>query len=631
MTVVAQWECPTLDPSQLNQDPVQAEFFTDELVGHNLVREALQNALDERRPGSTAPVEVRFTIRSGDRALPAERAARYLAGLDRHLELCQTMYPDEIDQEQIDMAAGKVAMPYVLIEDFKTMGLCGDVTQIGDVQAGAGDRNNFYWFFRNDGRSGKRAEDAGSWGVGKTVFQELSQVNANFALTVRYDDQQRLLMGKTLLKTHQETRNGQLNRYAAYGYWAGPRGPREPYMPIEDTGVSDRFVSDFEVTRKSESGLSIIVPFPHESVTGDALIRGVLVSYFRPIVTQRLVVVVDDNGIERRLADADDLRRAVETIEMEGTEREQLGQLLNTAEDLETLPASETIRLSDPLISASTIPPEVVTRMRERFDSVRLLRVHVPQVVKKREQEPVTDGFDVVLKKDPGGRNRRPYYVRDQLSLSENGPRSSHPTSALVVVEQGPLAELLRSSENPSHSAWQSSKRERFRMWPNGADVVRHVNRSVNDLLHVLFGESNQKRPDALINFFFEERARQRRATKRRRKRSDGPPAPALVPFYKYEALTTGGLRVYGNQEADTELRPIRFRLAYDREDGNALQKHSPLDFDLASDIDITNVGATIKIERANELLIEPDRRDFEVQLNGFGVRRDLFVQARSL
>ena len=40
------------------------------------------------------------------------------------------MYPDEIDQEQIDMAAGKVAMPYVLIEDFKTMGLCGDVTQI---------------------------------------------------------------------------------------------------------------------------------------------------------------------------------------------------------------------------------------------------------------------------------------------------------------------------------------------------------------------------------------------------------------------------------------------------------------------------------------------------------------------
>ena len=192
------------------------------------------------------------------------------------------------------------------------------------MQAGAGDRNNFYWFFRNDGRSGKRAEDAGSWGVGKTVFQELSQVNANFALTVRYDDQQRLLMGKTLLKTHQETRNGHLKRYAAYGYWAGPREPDEPYMPIEDTGVLDRFVSDFEVTRKSESGLSIIVPFPHESVTGDALIRGVLVSYFRPIVTQKLVVVVDDNGNERRLADADDLRRAVETIEMEGAEREQL-------------------------------------------------------------------------------------------------------------------------------------------------------------------------------------------------------------------------------------------------------------------------------------------------------------------
>ena len=634
MVVAARWECPTLDPSQLNQDPVQAEFFTDTLVGHNLVREALQNALDERCPGSNEAVEVRFTIRSNDRALPSDRAAAYLEGLDSHLALCSKMYPDEIESKQLDMAAGKVPMPYLLIEDFNTRGLCGDITQITDVPVDGSDRNNFYWFFRNSGRSGKLAEDAGSWGVGKTVFQELSQVNANFALTIRYDDTRRLLMGQTLLKTHQKPKGNPPQRYAAYGYWTGAREPGKPYMPVDDPGLIDNFVSDFDLTRDGDPGLSIVIPFPHESVTRKALIRGVLVSYFRPIVTQRLVIVIDDNGNERRLASADDLHDAVDEIDLGDTtyRPEELHQLFETAEDLETSPPKETIYLSDPEISAAKIPPDTIAKMRERFDSNLLLRVHVPQVVKKREKEPETDGFDIVLKNDLGEHNRRPYYVRDQLSLSKNGPFSSRPTSALVVVEQGALAELLRSSENPSHSAWQSSNRGRLRSWSNGSHIVRRVNNSVNDLLRVMFGESNQKLPDALINFFSQEKPEQRRTTKKRqkRKRKAGDPRPDSC--YAYAALPSGGLRVYGSPEATAELRPIRFRFAYDRVDGNALKKYSPLDFDIdTTDIEITPVGASYKITGTNELLIEPDHREFDVRLTGFDVHRDLVVQARAL
>ena len=638
MDAPARWECPTLTPSELNQDPVQAEFFTDELVGHNLVREALQNALDERRPGSTAAVEVRFTIRSGDRALSCDRASAYLGGLYRHLALCGQMYPDEVEQSQLEMAAGKVDMPYLLIEDFNTRGLCGDVGQVADIPVDGGDRNNFYWFFRNSGRSGKLAEDAGSWGVGKTVFQDLSQVNANFALTVRYDDQRHLLMGQTLLKTHQKRLGEQIRRYAAYGYWARTRAPEspDPYMPVEDDALIDRFVSDFDLQRADRSGLSIVVPFPHGSVTGKTLIRGVLVSYFRPIVTQRLVVVVDDNGNERRLASADDLRDAVDEIDLGEAKYSpaELRQLFETAEDLETLPPAETITLSDPEISASEIPSETVEEMRARFDAGSLLRVHVPQEVKKRGSDRVIDGFDIVLKNDPGGHSRRPYYVRDQLSLSENGPRSSYPTSALVVVEQGPLAELLRASENPAHQAWQSSKRERLRLWRSGPSIVSRVNNSVNQLLRVLFGESNQKRPDALTNFFYRETSEPGR-TKRRKKPtqpSPPPPPPRPVPFYAYAALPSGGLHVYGNPESDIDLRPLRLRFAYDREDGNALKKYSRFDFDISSgDIEMTSAGATYMITGTNQLVIKPEHREFEVRLGGFGVSRDLFVQARVL
>ena len=37
------------------------------------------------------------------------------------------------------------------------------------------DNEHFYWFFRNIGRSGKRDEDAGSWGLGKWVFPDASK------------------------------------------------------------------------------------------------------------------------------------------------------------------------------------------------------------------------------------------------------------------------------------------------------------------------------------------------------------------------------------------------------------------------------------------------------------------------
>ena len=47
-------------------------------------------------------------------------------------------------------------VPYLLIEDFNTTGLIGDVEQFTDPSTGGdSDDNHFYWFVRNVGRSGK--------------------------------------------------------------------------------------------------------------------------------------------------------------------------------------------------------------------------------------------------------------------------------------------------------------------------------------------------------------------------------------------------------------------------------------------------------------------------------------------
>ena len=47
----------------------------------------------------------------------------------------------------------------MVIEDDRTIGLNGNWEQFDDTPEQSADGNDFYWFFRNVGRSGKRVSD----------------------------------------------------------------------------------------------------------------------------------------------------------------------------------------------------------------------------------------------------------------------------------------------------------------------------------------------------------------------------------------------------------------------------------------------------------------------------------------
>lgn len=79
------WRFARMTRAEINQDPVQGEFFSREAdLPGRFVRESVQNSLDARSRGQT--VRIRFAF-SGERgALPVPQAARYLDGLERHVE-----------------------------------------------------------------------------------------------------------------------------------------------------------------------------------------------------------------------------------------------------------------------------------------------------------------------------------------------------------------------------------------------------------------------------------------------------------------------------------------------------------------------------------------------------------------
>ena len=65
------------------------------------------------------------------------------------------------------------------------------------------EKHNFFWFWRNVGRSGKVHDARGRWGLGKAVFSKASGINTYYGLTVRDSDSKVLLMGESILRIHK--------------------------------------------------------------------------------------------------------------------------------------------------------------------------------------------------------------------------------------------------------------------------------------------------------------------------------------------------------------------------------------------------------------------------------------------
>ena len=87
----ARWRFARMSPSQVNQDPVQGEFFTAAAdLPDRLVRESIQNSLDARRGNET--VRVRFAFSGEQHALPVQAARRWLAGLEPHLRALANLH-----------------------------------------------------------------------------------------------------------------------------------------------------------------------------------------------------------------------------------------------------------------------------------------------------------------------------------------------------------------------------------------------------------------------------------------------------------------------------------------------------------------------------------------------------------
>lgn len=628
-----EWHFRQYSMGEPTRDPINGEFFSTEAITHPaqaLVREGIQNSLDARQ-GKSATVKISLAI--GAHALSPERASRWFEGAWPHFHATGNGLQEPPDRD--------TSCAYLVFEDFGTKGLQGDETQPFDSRVD----NSFFYFFRAEGRSGKSEKDLGRWGVGKQVFPRLSRANMLFGLTIRADDGRRLLMGRSVLKSHLVDGTN----FSPDGYF-GIRRSDGLILPISDVDTLDRFCTDFEISRKSnEAGLSVVVPFVDEEITMQRLKDAVVTDYFYAIITGTLTVVlatpdgeltIDSHTLEQAASELAEKRANIALSKIELAR----WAVQNAEENFVRLNPCSPDR---PVWSDDLLPIGSAPQMRDSLSKGDKLSVRVELTVKEKNRPPQPSFFDVHLWQD-GFEDGRPVFVREGIIISDIHAPLTRFVRSLVVIEDRPLAKLLGDSENPAHTQWQKDSSNFKGKYIYGSSYIDFVTRIVSTLFNALSAEDEQEDRNVLQDVFSLPVEESEDATKRPGQ-TIGPKEgnksglvidhlPSNQTWFKV-IKTRGGFEIVPTNKEMMLPMWLNIKCAYDVRRGNPFAKYESALRAQTPDFRIgqggvratAKVGVKILEQRNNHLRVKVTDPDFRLVVKGFDENRDLIVNAKSV
>jgi len=636
------WRFKRLTPNDTRVNATHLEFFRDEALTNPvdaLVREDIQNRLDARAAGEDR-IKVCYRFRTGLASLAQPAAAGWLRNLKPHLEAEEAV--KELDIE----VSVDVPMPCLLLEDFRTTGLEGDPLTTSDPEHAEG-RNDFYWFVRNVGRSGKKGSDRGRWGLGKIVYPAASAVRSFFALTVRRSDNRELLIGRSVLAVHRISGND----FDSEGYFG--RFDDEEFKdfctPVEDPEFLGRFRRDFGLRRApGEPGLSLVIPFPLAEITPWAIAQSVIHHYFEEILRGRLEVLVeDDMGFQMEIRE-DSIESAVAGLTpFSSDDRSRLLDLIAFGRQAlgftQGMPGSWTLRVlnppkwSDP--EGLFASPEEAMAARTAFRDGKLLRFDLPVEVSAVRSPQVSQGmFCVILQR--GETSSQPFevFIRDGLTISGLKALREPGVTALTRIENNPLSNLLGDAENPAHTTWLQTTKHFRGKYRNGAAVLKYVKNAASALSGWLGRVDAELDPDLLQHLFSIPLNDGVKLPKPKAKPGDTPPVipdnlPPSNPSAFQLAECVGGFTLKSTGAAVPLPEKIRIRAAYETLRGNPFSQHHPADFDFTApngDLRVTGFGIEAYGIAPNILDVKPVSPEFDLTVEGFDTHRDLIVKARA-
>jgi hypothetical protein len=595
--------------------PEAFESSAAKQLSTSLIRESIQNTLDACLD-KTSPVRVRFTLIE-----PSSQNA--------HLRI---WFKDLMSHVR-DRGAGLPDAPapddccrYLVIEDFNTCGLIGDY----NAPYLPGTENNFVNFLYHDGLTGK-VDKLGSRGVGKIVLLLASRARTMFCYTIRSTEPEShpLLVGKAILRFRRFDHS--LFEPACYFLESWPsNGIRQP---IRHAHTLTRFRSDFNITRGNDAGLSIVIPYLDPSITLSELRYALVEEFHFAILDGKLVVELSDGVTIERI----DSSHIPDVGDDELSARVALTQfaIVTPVPLLKTLApkAGDIQRLSPELV-----PSETRDRILEALNELNRIAVRLPMYVHPKDRDPIETFVDVYFE-SVENLHQRPMFIRELLQISGEGKVCAQ-LRAIVVIRQGPLADLLRAAEGSNHTQWSPRTDNFKRQYKGRLGEIEFVGTCVNRLIEIARGDANAPVGGISTFFFSAPVGHDGRKTKHRGHTVPGNNLQISKITFESDHVPRGysftqdkmGFSIHGTAEGDLP-GCIRVRAAYDVIRGSPWSNYDSLDFDFrrpTGAIQIKVHAAVIECtDPGNMLIIRPRADNFTVVVSGFDQHLDLIVEHR--
>ena len=610
------------------RDSANDAFFTAESLenlSEALVREGVQNSLDAALRGQANERDVHVRISFAPKASSEAR------------EFMSTMFEparQHFEAGLVGISSNGLFGPscgFLAFEDFGTKGLTGDVAEYRLDKA---ENNAFFSFFRAEGRSAKHGESLGRWGIGKHVFPTASRLHAMFGLTVRSEAPTKSLMGSAVLRCHAVAGSD----YQPDAWFGCRASVDDQVLPVTDETFITTFEKTFGLKRGNRPGLSVIVPLVDERLNDDDLRRGLIRSFFWPILSGELVIDVEwPTGSARLDAETLPAHRALlppteaAVVEFAGwASFAKADETVCLSKEAATKPDWRTA--GDALLSETKL-----AEIRVRLEQHQHVGVRIPVRVRPKNEgyEEQMSFFTVFIEscRDSG---HKPIFLRDGIVISDVRSPSMSGNRSLVVIDDPPLAGLLGDAEGVNHTQWQKDSRKFHNRYVYGPDTIRFVTRSVFEIMQRLHSAETKGDPNLLLDLFFlpsDVAARPEPApTPRPGTTQQTPPLPPPPRPKKFDIRRVDGGFILGPGKTPFSSFPVRVRIeaGYAVRRGDAIKRWAADDFVFTRQPlrqEPKPKGLIVSREDGNSIELEIRNPDFEFGVCGFDKRRDLVVR----
>jgi len=573
------------------------------------VREAIQNSLDARLGLEGEPVRVRIAFHESSDDVQRS----WLASAMAYREEAGLPIPQEWQQGIVR---------WMTVEDFSSTGLVGAVdTRTGD----------FWNYWLNFGLSNKGKSSRGGRGIGRVTFLIASTMNSVLGWTRRRDDGVELACGMAVLRAGQY---GEHFRSTHAYLAAEPQGSVYRLHDSNDfkRGLRDAFRLRSGVDEADDSGLSLVIPYPHEGLSEDGIMASI-VEHFGPAVLEgTLEVSVGEEPVDNESLPSI-AKHCSDHFSEPPVKADPNRYVSLLREAIATRPADLVLQLQRAFKEEVLTfrDSEEITAVLALLDEDRQVTVDIRFPLQQNGQQTETR-VRAVIARTPRTRSSIDMFFRDGMYLPDVVARTPHGFDTILTVDDPPLSDYLNLCEGKAHLSLLETNEVKEKLRDRGYRISeKRLVAGLPEMLRQLFLPDASKPDASILSAFFSvpktEASKQARRDKTKPESESTDPEPIKKRIQAFEVDEIDeGLRVRGNKEFDDWPTSLQLVLAY--ADGSRKPKWSRHDFSLDK-LNVDATGCSVLSRKGNQLVATDCTAELSIQITGFDVNRELDARLR--